>query len=70
MLAMRTVAVAPLPILTLFSMRQPPVLPVRTMCFDDPGIVIPNFRIVPDVVIAVVRIIDAITNADVGRAAG
>jgi hypothetical protein len=69
-LAVPTVAVAPLPVLALVSTWQPAVLAVRTMRFDDPVIVITNLRIVPDVVIAVVGIIDAITNADMGRAAG
>lgn len=69
-LTVRTMAMPPLPILALFSTRKPPVFSVRAMCFDDPVIVIADFRIIPNVIIPVIGIVDAVADAHVSRAAG
>lgn len=70
MLAVRTMAVAPVPIFPLVSPREPAVFAMRAMSFDDPGIVITDFRIVPDVVIAVVWVVNAVADTYMSRATG
>jgi len=46
------------------------ILDVRVVSLDDPVIVITDFGLVPDVVIAVIGVVDAVTDADMSRAAG
>lgn len=62
MLAVGTATVPPLPVCALISAREVAVIAVRMVSFDDPLIVIADFRLVPDVVIGVVGIVDAIAD--------
>jgi hypothetical protein len=69
-LAVRTVVMPPCPVGATISSREVVILDVRVVSLDDPVIVVTDFGLVPDVVIPVIGIVDAITDADVSRAAG
>jgi hypothetical protein len=70
MLALCTVSMAPLPICALVSVWQSAVLDMWMVRLDDPGVVITDFGIIPDVVIAVVWIVDGVPNTYMSRATG
>ena len=68
-LVMIAMAVAPVPILFLFSRRQLAKIAIGiAMVFARPLVVINDFVVVPDVVVAVVGIIDLVVMMSAGRA--
>ena len=69
-LAARAVVMAPCPVGAPISPREMAILYVRVVSLNDPVIVVTDFGLVPDVVIAVIGVVDAVTDADMSRAAG
>lgn len=68
-LAVIAVAVAPGPIFFLFSGRQMTEIAIGiAVIFAGPLMVVDDFVVVPDVVVAVVRIIDLVVMMGAGRA--
>jgi hypothetical protein len=63
-------SVAPRPVRPLVFTPQFPIVSMRPVSFDDPLIVVPDFRIVPHVIIPIIRIVDSIADADMSRAPG